>query len=167
MKQLPHRRVRCLDPGVWPDAGERQRVLIENPDRAELWAQARILQEAGYEVATCGGPWEPLGGPHHLTGRADGGRRTRCPLLELGHCPLAEGADLTISSTSLTDGAEIIAAHRSRRSAALIVEPSGPVDTEVDDVDGTVFMRLPVTGETLRGAVRRVLAAGPEPGATA
>ena len=51
-KKLP----RSIHPGEWPEQTGKPRVLIENPDGADLWAHAEVLREAGYDVATCAGP---------------------------------------------------------------------------------------------------------------
>ena len=45
-----------IHPQTWPESSPKPRVLVENPDGAELWAHAEILRDAGYEVATCAGP---------------------------------------------------------------------------------------------------------------
>ena len=80
----------------WPARSGKARVLIENPDRADLWAHAELLRKAGYDVAMCGGPADEAGQ-----------ERTVCPLVAQGHCPLVDGADVVVSTTALTDGPEI------------------------------------------------------------
>ena len=83
----------------------RARVLVENPDGAELWAHREALQEAGYEVATCFGP------------STDG--HASCPLVSSGRCGAVEEADVVISTASL--GA-VVAAISARHTGGLIVE---------------------------------------------
>lgn len=46
----------AIHPGQWPEQTGKPRVLIENPDGADLWAHAEVLRKAGYDVATCVGP---------------------------------------------------------------------------------------------------------------
>src|SRR6266849_1997886 len=112
------RSPRSLHPEEWPERSGKPRVLIENPDRADLWAHADVLGKAGYDVATCAGPtaetehvswfrrrprsWaDPQPREHQ--------QRTVCPLVEEGQCPLVEGADVVVSTTQLTDSREVLA----------------------------------------------------------
>ena len=88
----------------WPAQTGKTRVLIENPDRADLWAHAAVLRDAGYEVAMCSGPASAGEQQEHTT----------CPLLTEGHCPLVEGADVVVSTTQLKNGREILAALNAR-----------------------------------------------------
>jgi hypothetical protein len=101
-----------IHPQTWPDSGGKPRVLVENPDGAELWAHAEVLREAGYEVATCAGPAEPA--TWHQ-------RPTQCPLVGEGRCPLAEGADVVVTTNDLRDGAEIIPALDATVPAAVVL----------------------------------------------
>ena len=85
-------------------------ILIENPDRAELWAHEEILREAGYEVATCVGPTAgdaTTGEPHSC-----------CPLLTEGQCDLVSAADVVVSTTSLGSGRDPREAERPARATA-------------------------------------------------
>jgi hypothetical protein len=105
-----------IHPQTWPEPGPGPRVLIENPDGADLWAYADILRNAGYEVATCAGPAEQASWHQ---------RPTKCPLVGAGRCPLAEGADVIVTTTDLRDSDEIIPALESTVAApvVLIEEP--------------------------------------------
>jgi hypothetical protein len=104
----------------WPCAGGigcrewfavRRRVLVEHADWRLGVMTAWALHEAGYAVATCPGPQ-----PDDL-----------CPLLRGRECPLAERADVILSSIgTLPEGKSIAACLRARlpRTPLLLdVEP--------------------------------------------
>jgi hypothetical protein len=142
-------------------------VLIENPDRAELWAHEEILRGAGYEVAACTGPSAASAGGagfQHRSFILEGmepakTERTLCPLVAGQRCPLVDGADVVISSTSLVDGREILAAHDAEGRARLVVEGARQTlerDRDVMGGDATVIVE-PVTEERLLAAVRQAL----------
>ncbi len=156
---------RLIHPEEWPEPSGRPRVLIENPDRADLWAHADLLREAGYDVATCGGPTaETLTVPWfrrrhlHLADSPSSERRERllCPLLAEGQCPLVEGADVVVSTTALTDSREILATLSARRSPALVVEgTSAHLARESEAIGDSVAIPLPVLPRQLVEAVER------------
>lgn len=52
----PKSSLRSIHPEEWPEQSGKSRVVIENPDRADLWAHAEVLREVGYDVAMCVGP---------------------------------------------------------------------------------------------------------------
>ena len=163
---------RCIDPGDWPERSARRRVLIENPDRSDLWAHAEILREAGYDVATCTGPTigresvsmfqrgslpiedaEPVRAEH----------RSLCPLVAGERCRLADGADVVISTTALVDARGILAAHSSTGQAALVVEGTKRILARNSDVIGAAtVIEQPVTQERLVAAVEEALGAPSE-----
>lgn len=138
---LLRRHFRLIDPGEWSEPGNdgrRPRILVENPDQALLWSISETLREEGYEVATCTGP-------------VDG---ARCPMIEFGYCPLADEADVVISSTKIADARELLAAH------AYNVRPPLVIEAEPEEVDETarlvpdaVVVAAPLTAERLLGAV--------------
>jgi hypothetical protein len=140
-----------LHPEEWPEPGGKPRVLIENPDGAELWAHADVLREAGYDVAMCGGPSPKTEDHDH----------TSCPLVTEGRCPLVDGADVVVSTTRLTDGREILRA-LSARTTPLVVEGT-TADLERDrDVTGDALeIALPVMPSQLVEAVEQVRSAHP------
>lgn len=142
-----------VHPGEWPEQSSKPRVLIENPDGAELWAHAEVLREAGYDVAMCGGP----------TPKTEDHAHTTCPLVTEGRCPLVEGADVVVSTTRLTDGREILRA-LSGSGAPLVVEGTTS-DLERDrDVTGDALeIALPVLPDQLVRAVEQVRS-GPDAG---
>jgi hypothetical protein len=158
-KRSPH----SIHPEEWPDQSGKPRVLIENPDGADLWAHAEILRKAGYHVATCLGPDAE---PEHVawfrrlwlywensqpTKRQE---RMLCPLVTKGHCPLVEGADVVVSTTRLTDSREILATLSARRSPALVVEGTSSDFERNRDVTGdSVELKLPFLPEELLEAV--------------
>jgi hypothetical protein len=143
---------RLIHPEDWPEQTGKPRVLIENPDRADLWAHADLLREAGYDVAMCGGPTAET--EHVRWFRR--GERTLCPLLAEGHCPLVEGADVVVSTTALIDGREILATLSARSSPTLLVEgTSSDLERERDAIGGSVEITLPVLPQQLVEAVER------------
>lgn len=147
----------------WPEKRGGHRVLIENPDAAELWAHADALREAGYEVATCLGPT-----PAHEHGPWYRRRRSRegdpCPLLGQGSCPLVDGADVVVSTTQLTDNREILAALRARRSPPVVVEgTTADLEQDGDVVGDARKIEQPVTPDLLLAAVNEVLFPPPPP----
>jgi hypothetical protein len=162
------RRSRVLHPEEWPEPTGRPRVLIENPDGADLWAHAEILREAGYQVAVCSGPQQPEARPSWL-GRRPGdfpdptdlpvdAVRTRCPLVEHGHCPLVEDADVVVSTTSLADSREILATISSRGTPPLVVEGTrGALERDRDVIRDAVVIEEPVTERELLTAVEKAL----------
>jgi hypothetical protein len=160
---------RSLHPEEWPEPSGKPRVLIENPDRADLWAHADLLREAGYDVAMCGGPTaetERVPWFRRLF-RADPQpierqERTLCPLVAEGHCPLVEGADVVVSTTTLTDGREILATLSARPSPALVVEgTSSELERDSDAIGNSVQIPLPVLPRQLVEAVERARSTPP------
>jgi hypothetical protein len=154
-----------LHPEEWPEHGGKPRVLIENPDRADLWAHADLLREAGYDVAICGGPVAEIApAPWHrrvfssTSGSDEAEHRPRvlCPLVTGGHCPLVEGADVVVSTTQLTDGGEILAALSARTDLALVVEgTSADLDRERAAIGDSAAITLPVLPQQLVQAVEQ------------
>jgi hypothetical protein len=159
------RKARYLHPEEWPEPTGKPRVLIENPDGADLWAHADILREAGYDVATCHGPSKPAergrrsGYFEDPEQRQPAGERSLCPLVEDGRCPLVEGADVVVSTTALTDSREILATLSTSKSTALVVEGTQRQLEHDRDVTGdAVVVEGPMTEEGLRAAVEQALA---------
>lgn len=141
-----------IHPEEWPERGAKTRVLIENPDGAELWAHADLLREAGYDVAVCGGPAAETEDHDH----------TVCPLVTEGRCPLVEGADVVVSTTRLTDGREIIAKLSARSSPPLVVEGTTPdLERDGDVIGEALEITLPVLPEQLVEAVDRARSSRP------
>ncbi len=128
---------------AWPEQSGKARVLIENPDGADLWAHADVLRKEGYEVAMCGGPDAEL-------------EHTACPLLAEGQCPLVDGADVVVSTTQLADSREILASLSARKSPALVVEgTSSDLERDRDVTGDAVELTLPVLPRQLVDAVER------------
>lgn len=158
-----------LEHGGWPERSGRGRVLIEDPDPASLWAQAEILEEAGYQVATCAGPtaegehvpwfrrrpdWDD---PHAY----EQPLATRCPLIALGSCPLVDGADVVVSSTRLGESREILTV-LARGTSTLIVEgTTEQLKRDEDIAPSAIQVAEPVSPEGLLAAVEAALAARP------
>lgn len=145
----------------WPEQSGKPRVLIENPDRADLWAHADVLREAGYDVAMCGGPTaqtENVRWFRRWTGPqpTDHQERVVCPLLTEGHCPLVEGADVVVSTTQLGDSREILAKLTARSSLGVVVEgTSSDLARDGDVTGGSVEITLPVLPHQIVEAVER------------
>jgi hypothetical protein len=135
-----------IHPEEWAGQANRPRVLIENPDGADLWAHADVLREAGYEVAMCGGP----------SPKTEDHKHTLCPLVAEGHCPLVEGADVVVSTTRLTDGREILRALSARSSPPLVVEgTSADLERDSDVIGDAQEVTLPIGPQQLVQAVER------------
>ena len=152
-----------IHPGEWPEHGGKPRVLIENPDRADLWAHADLLRGAGYDVAICGGPVAELRpAPWYrrlLSASAEESERRRrvvCPLVAAGRCSLVEGADVVVSTTRMTDGREIRAALGARTSPVLVVEgTSADLERERTAIGDAIEIHLPVLPQQLVAAVEQ------------
>ncbi len=79
-----------------------------------------------------------------------------CPLLAEGHCPLAEEADVVVSTTQLTDAREIHAMLGARSAPSLVVEgTTSDLDREGGAIDNAVEIKLPVLPQQLVEAVGR------------
>ena len=144
-------------------------MLIENRNRADLWAHAEILRGAGYDVALCHGPSKPVERapwyrrrPGFLTDAGQGQpheERTLCPLVVAGRCSLVEGADVVVSTTELDESREVLAALSSRGSPALVVEGTRPhLERDRDVIGAATAIELPVTEQRLLSAVEDALA---------
>jgi RimJ/RimL family protein N-acetyltransferase len=85
---------------TWPTREHRPRVLVEVAGRR--WSGERAAERAGLATAMCAGP--KMRGTHG------------CPVLEGGHCPLAEGADAIIVLLDPDDerSNQLVQAHRER-----------------------------------------------------
>lgn len=132
-------------PRFSPSGHERPRIVVENVGRAERFVEKSLLEEAGYDVVTCGGPRE-------LTGE-------RCPLPSGGSCPAVADADVLISSFRAQDpqGTEILGAIRRRYpDTPLIVEaPPAAVDSLGEVLEGCHVL-YPLTGQRLLDAIDTV-----------
>jgi hypothetical protein len=132
----------------WPERTGRPRVLVENPDRADLEAHATILRSAGYDVALCCGP------------RESGGTLHQCPVLEGARCSLVDGADVVVSTSSLARSDEILA-ELDRSQVRVVVEASAPDSDRLGRVaPAATLLPQPVTAELLERAVSDALAKG-------
>lgn len=142
-----HRRSTAIKHDEWPARRGRSRILLENPDGAELWVHADILREAGYDVASCSGP------------RTENGRgQTVCPLVSGEGCPLAAGADVVVSTTRLTDSREIIATLRAGGSPAVLVEGTqAELEQASDAIGDAPTLTLPINARELLTAVEQIL----------
>lgn len=123
------------------------RVLVENADPAELWADERILRRAGFEVGTCQGPEGP----------ADAFPFGRCMLAAEGRCPLVDEADVVVFGLHLThpSSREVLQAHRRRHhdKPTCIEATSLELRRMSDLVAGYERITFPATGSRLLEAV--------------
>jgi hypothetical protein len=111
----------------WPGAHDLPRVLVEGP--GTTWHQ-EAARAAGLEVVTCPGPLA---------------RRTPCPALLGGPCPLAAGADAIVLRHPGPEEqwAELLAAHR-QLHAGVPVCLEGTSAAALDDGE---VVRAPDGGE--------------------
>ena len=132
----------------WGERGERPRVVVENPDFGIGFAVERVLENAGYEVAVCGGP--------------DNLARHECPLVFTGACSLVSGADVVVHSLNpdRSEHAEVLRALRAKHpDTPIVVEVPGPsAARHAGLLDGCVVVPFPASRESLVGAVEEALA---------
>jgi hypothetical protein len=118
-------------------------VVVENEDAACQWAAAGLLEAAGYDVASCGGP-------RNLRGQ-------QCPLVVHDRCPLIDGADVVVNGLGIREPANraVLTALRTRRSQVpVIVEIPTPRLGELHaEIPGCRTVPYPVTPKTLIAAV--------------
>ena len=134
-----------IEVGDWGERRGRERVLVEHPDHAELWAYAELLHEAGYDVATCAG--------EHPDGHA------RCPLLEAGRCELVAGADVIVSTCSMQRGETLLAVLGEQGSTPIVFEaPQPDFERYAHLAEEATLVPAPVTRQALLGAVEQALA---------
>jgi hypothetical protein len=135
------KKTELIETGEWHARLGKARVLVENPDRATLWAYAEVLREAGYDVATCAGEDHDEG-----TGR--------CPLIESGHCGLVEGADVVVSTCSLGSSDAILAMLASKGSPPVVFEAPAPELGRYAEIAGDAkLIAMPVTEQKFLAAV--------------
>jgi hypothetical protein len=140
-----------IESGEWPARSGKSRVLVENPDRADLLAHADILRDAGYDVAVCSGPTV-----------VEGERACGCPLIDGQGCALVEGADTVVSTASLGQSHEILAALSATGTLPIVFEAPAPSFDQFRDVAGSAtLLPQPVTDVSLRRAVAGAEAAKP------
>jgi DNA-binding NtrC family response regulator len=129
-------------------APPRPRVLVEEPDGAEAFALWRLLEDDGYDVSWCQGP--------------EGRPRRQCALVTAGSCELVENADVVVSSLGLSEERcrdVLEAVRRLHPETPLVVEASRPsIERWAPLFEGNWVLHTPVTAQTLRDSVRRVLA---------
>ena len=144
------RKKHMIETGEWSVRDGRKRVLVESPDRAELWAYAETLRDAGYNVATC-------------TGEHPGGH-DRCPLLEVGRCGLVEGADVVVSTCSIPRGDKLLAVLSAEGSTPVVFEAPKPDFERYDSAtENVTLVPTPVTEQSLLDAVARAQSVPGEP----
>jgi hypothetical protein len=135
-KRKPH----VIEAGEWHERRGRDRVLVENPDAAELWAYAETLRDAGYDVATCSG--------EHPEGE------DRCPLIETGRCELVAGADVVVSTCSMQRGDRLLAVLGSQGSTPVVFEAPRPdFERYAHLAEDATLVPTPVTAQGLLDAV--------------
>ena len=144
-KRKPH----VIEAGEWGERRGRDRVLVENPDAAELWAYAETLRDAGYDVATCSG--------EHPEGE------DRCPLIETGRCGLVAGADVVVSTCSMQRGDRLLAVLGTRGSTPIVFEAPRPdFERYAHLAESATLVPTPVTAQGLLDAVEEARARAEE-----
>jgi hypothetical protein len=144
------RKKHTIETGEWEAREGRKRVLVENPDNAQLWAYAEMLREAGYDVATCSGE-------HPEDGQ-------RCPLVETGRCGLVEGADVVVSTCSMPRGDKLLAVLGSKGSTPVVFEAPQPDFERFSHLaEDATLIPTPVDEQALLDAVSRARPAAAEP----
>jgi CheY-like chemotaxis protein len=125
----------------------RRRILVENGDFGVGYAVERVLEEAGYEVAVCGGP-------DHLA-------HHECPLVFSDECALVAGADLVVHSLNPDrhENAEVLRALRAKHpDTPVVVEVAGPAAAHHEGLlAGCTVVAFPVTRDSLVEAVAGAL----------
>jgi hypothetical protein len=143
-----------IEVGDWQERRGRDRVLVEHPDHAQLWAYADLLHEAGYDVATCAG--------EHPDGH------DRCPLLETGRCGLVAGADVIVSTCSMQRGDTLLAVLGEQGSTPIVFEaPQPDFERYAHLAEETTLIPAPVTKQALLDAVEQALTRSEHPGEAA
>ncbi len=123
-------------------------MLVEHADSAELWAQAEILRDAGYRVATCRGPTGEDGWP-----KGGAGETLQCPLIESGRCSLVEAADVVLSGDCVGQNEALLAAQAAAGKPVVFEAPAPMFERYADISRGVRMLALPVTEKALLSAV--------------
>jgi DNA-binding NtrC family response regulator len=140
-----------IEVGDWQERRGRDRVLVENPDQAQLWAYAEVLHDAGYDVATCTG--------EHPDGH------DRCPLIESGRCGLVQGADVVVSTCSMHRGDTLLAVIGAQGSTPIVFEAPQPDFERYDHLaESATLIPMPVTTQALLAAVEEARARSEQQG---
>jgi len=138
---------------TWPPADRRPRVLVEVAGRR--WSGEQAAEKAGLVTAMCSGP----------AARGEHG----CPVLDGGHCPLADGADAIIVLLDPADersaqlvqahreqspGTPVLVRHRSEASGAKPTSIPGCVEVEPDSADAVAQVLALIGQATVRDGQR-------------
>ncbi len=122
------------------------RVLIEASDWAKQDSLSRLLQQAGYQTATCDGPE---------------GTNSRCPLVAHGTCDACHHSDVVIHAFRHSDprNREVLMNLRSRfPDTPIIVEVPAPrAERYPADFEGCSVISQPMTAESLLDAIVEAL----------
>lgn len=103
-------------------AGRRPRLLIEDGRPALAVSDFSLFQDAGFDVAFCGGPGDDL--PADLT---------PCPLLRGQRCALVDGADVVLHGPSAGRGVAA-AIRRERPELPVVIEQGREQEGSADPV---------------------------------
>ena len=130
-----------IETGDWPEREGRKRVLVENPDGAQLWAYAEMLREAGYDVATCAGE------------HPDGG--DRCPLIKnRAMRPRGGGGCRLLDVLDPAGGDKLLAVLGAQGSTPVVFEATRPgFERFAHLAENATLIATPVTEHTLLDAI--------------
>jgi hypothetical protein len=144
------REPQTIEAGTWGERRGRPRVLVENPDAAQLWAYAETLREDGYDVATCPG--------EHPDGS------DRCPLIETGRCTLVEGADVVVTTCAIGRSDRLLEVLGLIGSPPVVFEAPRPAFARWAELAGdATLLPEPVTTRELLEAADRARRGAPGP----
>lgn len=123
------------------------RVLIEAEDGAEALARVRLLEAHGYDALWCPGPH-----------RSDGGD---CPLVRGAACPLADEAEVVVSSLDLAQPGSrlVLQAMASEHPELPVIVETTKIESQkwADVLVGIKQVRPPTTSTSLLRAVARAV----------
>lgn len=129
----------------WSNERTGTRVLLEVPDPLVRDSLERDLAARGYQVLACGGPsLEPDEG-------------VTCPVLRQERCPAVSGADVVVSTMSLTRPITRLIQRRVARYGhppLILAAPEHVVDTHGDGM--TPYQVFPVAPEAVARMVEAV-----------
>lgn len=134
-----------VEPSTWRGTPNGPRVLIEHHDANVGLAVGNLLAAEGYEVSTCGGPFE----------------RRPCPLSSGDRCRQTEEADVIVFGLEVEDEIDRDVLARLKTAVPdtpIVVEiPAARVPFYKEELERCVPVPRPMTREALLDAIERAL----------